>query len=71
MTRTALPRSEWVVSSCDDDHVCLAMHTNNGFLAWDKVPLSELPKYLAGGRDLEPAFVHLLDQFPINSHDMM
>ena len=56
-----LPMSDWRVFYEGGKDLCLAMHTNNGFLYWTKVTLVQPLQDLASGSDLESIIVNAVD----------
>ena len=56
-----LPMSEWRVFYEGGIDICLAMHTNQGFLHWTLVTLLKPLQNLAGGHDLESVAVDSID----------
>jgi hypothetical protein len=50
---TPLPRSEWQVKRCGQDHAIVAMHTNGGGLYWTKFALADLPNEFIDVDDLK------------------
>lgn len=56
-----LPMSEWSVFYEGGKYICLAMHTNNGYVHWTKVDLVQPLQNLTSGRDLESVAINLVD----------
>lgn len=56
-----LPMSDWCVFYEGGKDLCLAMHTDNGFLHWTKVTLVQPLQDFSSGRDLEGVVIDAVD----------
>ena len=57
-----LPMSDWQVFYEGNDYLCLAMHSNNGYLHWTKVQLLHPLENFTSGDDLKSIIVNSVDR---------
>lgn len=56
-----LPMSQWSVYYEGGNDICLAMHTNHGFVHWTKVELARPLQNLTRSGDLKGIIVNAVD----------